>query len=359
MDLRLRFKKGGATNYPYAVARVQAKRSKLLPQADYAKFLEMDVSEITRFLEDSSYKAEVDELAARFAGLDLLENAVTVNAERTYRSVRGLVAGGGGAIVGQFLARFLLDDVKAVIRGKTAGATREEMLQELLVEDLDTYNILDPLLADDVRTVEDIRDTLARIGGAGTGVAAVLASVPDGSPQSAYEDALDQSYFSALRKVLAESKEPGAKAMATMVAREIDVRNATNAARWVASGQGGDFAHLVIPGGRLLNQQDVLALSTSGDFGPFADLLRDKGFREEVVEAAAAMTSGARLSRFQAALWRDYLAHTDSLAGGNPLSLLPILAFLLRKQREVQVIRAVARGKAAGLSRERLEELLP
>jgi vacuolar-type H+-ATPase subunit C/Vma6 len=38
--------------------------------------------------------------------------------------------------------------------------------------------------------------------------------------------------------------------------------------------------------------------------------------------------------------------------------LVPILLFLLRKHHEVRVLRAVARGKAAGLSEDRLRELV-
>ena len=59
----------GTTNYAYAVARVQAKRSKLIPTSEFEKVLKMDVPEITRYIQDSAYKAEVDELAAKFSGL--------------------------------------------------------------------------------------------------------------------------------------------------------------------------------------------------------------------------------------------------------------------------------------------------
>ena len=78
----------GNSNYAYAVARVQAKRAKLIPPSEFEKVLKMDVPEITRYIQDSAYKAEVDELASRFSGLDLLEAALTVNEERVYEAVR-------------------------------------------------------------------------------------------------------------------------------------------------------------------------------------------------------------------------------------------------------------------------------
>src|ERR1041385_2100232 len=91
MALALRTR--GSSNFAYAVARVQAKRAKLLAPSEYEKVLKMDVREVTRYVEDSAYKAEVDELAPRFSGLDLLEAALTVNEEGTYESGRPL----GGA----------------------------------------------------------------------------------------------------------------------------------------------------------------------------------------------------------------------------------------------------------------------
>src|SRR5688500_6871373 len=96
----------GNSNYPYAVARVQAKRSKLVPPAEFEKVLKMDVAEITRYIGESVYKTEVEELATKFRGLDLLEAALTVNEERTYESVRRMVSGEGGLIVGLFLDRY-------------------------------------------------------------------------------------------------------------------------------------------------------------------------------------------------------------------------------------------------------------
>ena len=41
-----------------------------------------------------------------------------------------------------------------------------------------------------------------------------------------------------------------------------------------------------------------------------------------------------------------------------PLSVLPVLDYLLRKEREVYNLRAIVRGKQTGLSSERIEELV-
>ncbi|HOK28519.1 MAG TPA: hypothetical protein PLI21_05795, partial [Methanomassiliicoccaceae archaeon] len=51
-------------NYPYATARVKAKKSHLLTQDNYPKLLMMDLNEISRFMGETQNKTEMAELAA-------------------------------------------------------------------------------------------------------------------------------------------------------------------------------------------------------------------------------------------------------------------------------------------------------
>jgi V/A-type H+/Na+-transporting ATPase subunit C len=201
----------GSSNYPYAVARVQAKRAKLIPPSEYEKILKMDVAEITRYVEESAYKTEVDELASKFHGLDLLEAALTVNEERTYESVRAMVAGEGGRIVNAFLDRYHFEDVKTLLRGKLAGATRDELLREMVLEDPATYELFAPLLSDDVRTPADVVAALQGRGGEAREWAHILSQIPAGAPLSRYEDALDKAYYDRLLEALRATKEKGAR----------------------------------------------------------------------------------------------------------------------------------------------------
>lgn len=348
----------GATNYAYAVARVQAKRALLIRPSEYEKILKMDVAEITRYVEESAYKTEVDELATKFKGLDLLEAALTVNEERTYESVRAMVAGEGGAIVNAYLDRYHFEDVKTLLRGKLAGASRDELLREMVLEDAATYDLFAPLLAEDVRTVDDVVSAFQGRGGHAREWAHILASVPAGSPLSRYEDALDKAYYDRLLSVLAASHQKGTPEVLEFVRREVDARNLLNAARWVAAGEQGDFSPFVIPGGKSLSVATVMQLARSKDLEALADGIADvkafAGLREDLAKAKQM----GRFGSFQAAVWRAHLKELDHLSHMHPLSLVPILVFLIRKHREVVTLRAVARGKAAGLSEARLQELI-
>ena len=112
------------------------------------------------------------------------------------------------------------------------------------------------------------------------------------------------------------------------------------------------------PSGTTGGLAEAVALSKAKSLTEFGDALAEtKQFSGLKAGVEAAVASG-RLAAFQAAVWKLHLAEMDRLAHANPLSLVPILLFLLRKHREVAVLRAVARGKAAGLSEERLRELI-
>lgn len=356
MGLLLRRK--GVTNYPYAIARVAAKRAKLLPPSEYEKVLKMDVPEVTRFVGDSVYKVEVDELASKFSGLDLLEAALTVNEERTYEQVRKMVGGAGGAIINLFLDRYHYQDLKTLLRGKQAGAGREELLREMVLENAETYELFAPLLSEDIKGIPDLIVALENQGGESRDWASILREVPAGSGLSRYEDALDRAYYARLLDGLSHSNQKGSREVLEFVRREVDTRNLLNAARWVAAGETGDFSPYVIPGGRHLKVADVMALSRAKDLDALAEQLTDKKLSQEVQDGLAQARKTGRLGPFQAAVWRSHLQELEKLAHGAPLSLVPILLFLVRKHREVATLRAVARGKAAGLSENRLRELL-
>ena len=356
--MALQLLRKGSSNYPYAVARVAAKRSKLLDAGDYEKALQMDVPEITLFIQESAYKAEVDELSTKFSGLDLLEAALTVNEERTFESVRAMLGGEAGSLVTLFLDRYHYEDLKTLLRGKAAGASRAELLREMVLENQATYDLFAPLLADEVKSVADVLAALGNQGGQAKQWAAILAKVPAGSPLPRYEDALDKAYYNRLLAGLEETGAKGADILLQFVRREVDTRNLLNAARWVAAGETGDFTSFVIPGGRSLAIADVVALARSKDLAAFAEALAATKLGASLQGAAEAAAKSGKLGTFQAAVWRTHLAALDRLGHTNPLSLVPILMFLVRKQREVSTLRAIARGKAAGLSTERLKELI-
>ena len=69
----------GSAPYIYVSTRMRVRKSKLIPREEYLRMLNMGLPELTRLVEEMEYKREIDELAASFSGVDLIENAVSWN----------------------------------------------------------------------------------------------------------------------------------------------------------------------------------------------------------------------------------------------------------------------------------------
>jgi V/A-type H+-transporting ATPase subunit C len=216
-----------------------------------------------------------------------------------------------------------------------------------------------PLVAEDIAGIEETIDALERQGPMGARWAKVLRKVPSGSPLPLYEDALDRAYYASLLAVAKAMAEKGAAAMREFVRREIDARNLHNAARWANAGGEGDFSSYVIPGGWSLSVADVIALSEARDLDAFDERLQNHAIYTSVRQGLERARETRRIAPFAIAVETSLMGGLERLGHANPLSILPILTFLLRKRNEVATLRTLARGKAAGLSEDRLRELLP
>ena len=51
---------GSPVKYAYITGRVRAMKTKLVPAEIYARMMNMDMSEIARYLEETQYKDEID-----------------------------------------------------------------------------------------------------------------------------------------------------------------------------------------------------------------------------------------------------------------------------------------------------------
>src|SRR5208337_3634609 len=115
----------GAGNYAYATARVKTKKAFLFPKETYAKLLQMDIPEISRFIGESKYKQEIDELATKYAGIDLTEYALNLNLAREYSQIVGFCQGDLKLLLGAYMQRWDDWNIKSILRGKNYGASEE------------------------------------------------------------------------------------------------------------------------------------------------------------------------------------------------------------------------------------------
>jgi V/A-type H+-transporting ATPase subunit C len=137
---------------------------------------------------------------------------------------------------------------------------------------------------------------------------------------------------------------------------EIDFRNARNAFRLARSGTDLDPAEYYIEGGQLFDEDELQQLV--GNMDQLISTIRESRYGDELSEALDVLETADSLLSFERALDTALLEYSKTLSNRYPLSICPVLAYVLAKEREVENIRAIARGREAGLSEDEIEQEL-
>lgn len=106
--------------YPYMVTRVGAMRSKLLKEEDYSRIMKMGINEITRFLAESEYKREIEELSQNFRGMELLELSVSKNLANTVNKLLHMsIQSEVDELINMYSKKWVFNNIKMTLRIKT------------------------------------------------------------------------------------------------------------------------------------------------------------------------------------------------------------------------------------------------
>src|SRR5438093_4823226 len=191
-------------NYPYVTARVRARRAALIPQETYSRLLQMEIPEIARFLGEREYKVEMLALGARYSGVDLIEMATSRNLTKTYNDIYNFCEGRLRAIVGRYLDRYDLQNIKTIVRAKIYGASPEEVEEDLVPAGSFPIEFLRQLV--EAPTLDDVFKQLD-----GTLYARALVGLGDRpsavTQWSAWEDRVSRLYYADLLQSVPPSTE--------------------------------------------------------------------------------------------------------------------------------------------------------
>ena len=341
----------GSSNPEYVTARVRSRRSALFSDDDYRKLVRMGPAEIARFMEESEYEREINALGARHSGVDLIEYALNRNLAKHFNDLLAWADGRLYDLIARYLRKFDAWNVKTVLRGIYSGADRESVETDLIrAGELDD-RLLDRLL--DVGSIEEAIDLLDR-----TTFADPLRVAFDDYEESGVlvplENAIDRVFYDQLLSglVVGEATETYRE----FLQAEIDFRNARNALRLARSGADVDPSEYFIEGGRLFTAGQLNALASNVD--ELVATIRESTYGDDLDDALAEFERVDSLISLERALDAALLEYSDRLGFVHPLSVAPVISYILAKEREVDNIRAIARGREAGLSKEEIEEEL-
>ena len=341
----------GGSNPEYVTARVKARKSALYGDEEYRKLVRMGPAEIARFMEESDYEDEINALGARHSGVDLIEYALNRNLAKQFDDLLGWADGRLYGLIARYLRKFDAWNIKTVIRGLYSGADRED-----IEDDLIRAGEFDAALLDSLLTAPSIEEVVERLSG----------TIFDEDLDAAYEDyeetgvlvplenAIDRTYYDHLLDDLVVDE--ATQQYREFLEAEIDFRNARNALRLAQSGADIDPAAYYIDGGSLFTASELASLSQNRD--ELVTAIRESRYGDDLSGALDELEAAPSLIRFERALDAALLEYTNSLGHVFPLSITPIASYILAKEREVDNIRAIARGREAGLSEEQIEQEL-
>jgi len=335
----------------YVNARVRARRAKLFDDEDYRKLVRMGPSEISRYMEETEYEAEMNALGSRFSGVDLIEYALNRNLAKHFEDVLEWASGSLYGQIAAYLRKFDAWNVKTVLRGLYSGASTEEIGDDLIRAGEFDDRFLDRLLeAQSIEgVVESLSDTMF-----GEGLEEAFEDYEEGGVLVPLENAVDRAFYEHLIDELGEYGEDTPVALyAEFLRAEIDFRNVRNALRLARSGADADPADYYIEGGELFEANELSTLGSS--MSELTSHIEESKYGDELDAALAELADSESLIGFEHALDAALQEYADYLSHVHPLSVCPVLSYIIAKEREVDTIRAIARGREAGLSEEEIE----
>lgn len=350
-----------AGNYPYAVTRIRARKTTLITPDQFEKLVVYDVPQVTRFIQESQYRSQIDRLGVKFKGVDLLEQALALHLSELFTEILSFCEGPLLVMIRAYLHKYDAQNYKNILRGKATG-TAATAIQETIIaagpEDVDFWNKL--------TEVESFDAAIERIKAPyGDEVRAALKQFKRDHPQVSardslpiIEDTIDRILYAKL--LTAAPGNSGAEQMfREFIARNIDISNLTTL--FVLVGESLDSAEILkymLPGGVSLKPELQQELAQQKGIDAFLDALKKSSYWQHIEAADPKVLESKSIAKLEAVLKRHVAKWCAGKGKQFPLSALPIIEFILRKELEVQSLRILARGKSLGLSEADLRDLL-
>jgi V/A-type H+-transporting ATPase subunit C len=255
--------------------------------------------------------------------------------------------------IARYLRKFDAWNVKTVLRGLYSGADVETVEDDLIRAGEFSEAQLEELVeADSIEAVVAALDRTVF----GDALEAALEDYEDTGLLVPLENAVDRTFYEMLIGGLPSQPERATRLYIEFLRAEIDFRNLRNGLRIARIGADIDPTEYFIEGGQLFDGDELRQLASNVE--ELVARIRESTYGEDLSDALDALEGADSLIQYEHALDAALLEYSGKLSNRYPLSVCPVLAYILAKEREVENIRAVARGREAGLSVEEIEEEL-
>ena len=338
-------------NYPYVCARVKGKKSKLISKDSYARILKMETPSISRLLGEGQYREQMLALGAKYSGVDLIEMATRNNLAEVFTQIIEFSEGNLRTMISRFLDRWDVWNIKTIIRGKSYGAANEEIIEDLIPAGSFSTEFLRKLAEKETveEVMEELENTIYDLA-----LQEAKGEEEEFPPISVFEDVLDRAYYSFLLEVVPPTTEP-MKLFRMFIRKEIDMINLRTLLRTREDAERIE-RDVFIEGGLELSKEEL------DTFMPLSleDLLprlQKYSFYDDISGPLKEVKTKG-LNDVARALEKHHQRQASRYSNFHPLSILPVLDYMILKEIEVENIRIIARGKRDGLSESTIRDLL-
>lgn len=343
---------GRKGNYAYTVARVKAKKSLLLGEEDYNKMLQMSVPEISRYISESGYQKEMADLAGKFDGVDLVETATYASMAKVFSSILAASQGELETMVSAYLEKWDIWNLKVILRGKSYGLDTEAIREDLVPAGSLGAESLEKIVALD--SIEDIIAAYAKM--VSMNAQDVLDAYKVNLNLGAVEDYVDKYHYQRLLASIDPSSRP-TRMFEGYIRKEIDVKNLETILKLKAEGiYGEEVMDYIIPGGKQIDRKFATQLANAETIAAAASDLSQLEFYDVIKDLVEA--DNVNLSNVVTEMKKYEIAQAKKFSHLYPLSVVPILDYMIHKEVEASNIRTIARGVESGLSKETIKGLL-
>ncbi|MCL2460001.1 MAG: V-type ATP synthase subunit C [Euryarchaeota archaeon] len=343
----------GPAPYIYTCTRLRVRKSKLLTPAEYYRMLNMGLSEITRFIGETEYQKEVEELATSFKGVDLIEIALSWNLAKEYQRIIDMTHGPLKQFTKTYLERWDIYNVLTILRGKTQGFSEGKIKEVLIPAGSLNRTMLDRLLTEE--SVERIVESLK-----GWHLYSVLqADIATALSSGSFSEMENDLYKTFYADLLQSDKKgiTGALQFVKFIKLEIDTLNIKTIFRMQADAVSKASKDLFIPGASL-TLDELEQISGLSNTDEIIDALSAKIRNEPLLEALDGLREKKTLNEINIDLTKAQLDQMERLSRIHPFSIHPVLVYLVKKKYEVANLRAIARGKESQLPGDVIERYL-
>ena len=335
--------------YPYTYARISVMKARLIRRDGYNKLMKMKVNEIAKFLQDTEYRKEIDELGSKFSGVALIEHALNANIIRTFLKLKRISEDESlSELIDTYVMRKDIWNIKTILRGKHSKQKDDDIRNLMMPLGNLKESFLNELISKG--SVEEMISLLDFIDF--ENLKGAVKSYKEKKNLFELENALDHDYYSFLLAFSKRMPKQG-EFFRNLIENEIDVLNIKILMRLKKEKvDKKDIQRYLFYPGAKLSEGQLNRLVEIEDTGKMIKFLQNAGYSALAKEMDKKKES---IVAIELMLNKYLLDKVVLLLHQHPLSVDVIMGYLFAKEIEVKNLKTIIKGKQLGMKEEFIE----